>query len=175
MNIGDKGIELIKYFESLHDGDLAVIGLQPKLCPAGIWTEGWGHAIIDPETNKLLKGVENKDKAYKLSKFKNPYVDDIIEAEQLLKEDLKKYANIVDRKIKVKLNQSQYDALVSHTFNTGGSSTLFDLINTVPLNSERIKIWFTTKYVTAGGKLLNGLVKRRNVEYKLFSTGELKL
>lgn len=36
--INEAGISLIKEFESLHDGDLSVIGLQPKQCPAGIWT-----------------------------------------------------------------------------------------------------------------------------------------
>ena len=39
MKTSQKGINLIKYFESLHDGDLTEIGLQPKMCPAGIWTE----------------------------------------------------------------------------------------------------------------------------------------
>ena len=40
MKTGIKGIDLIKEFESLHDGDLKQVGLQPKMCPAGIWTEG---------------------------------------------------------------------------------------------------------------------------------------
>ena len=45
MKTGTKGIELIKSFESLHDGDLSKIGLQPKMCPAQIWTEGYGRAM----------------------------------------------------------------------------------------------------------------------------------
>jgi lysozyme len=40
MKISEKGLDLIKHFESLHDGDLTIVGLQPKMCPAGIWTEG---------------------------------------------------------------------------------------------------------------------------------------
>ena len=36
---------IVTYYESLHDGDLKMIGLQPKMCPVGIWTEGYGSAI----------------------------------------------------------------------------------------------------------------------------------
>ena len=39
------GREIVKHYESLHDGDLKKIGLQPKLCPAGIWTQGYGRAM----------------------------------------------------------------------------------------------------------------------------------
>lgn len=39
------GREIVKHYESLHDGDLKQIGLQPKLCPAGIWTQGYGRAM----------------------------------------------------------------------------------------------------------------------------------
>ena len=39
MKTSQIGIDLIKHFEGLHDGDLKKIGLQPKKCPAGIWTE----------------------------------------------------------------------------------------------------------------------------------------
>ena len=38
MKTSQIGISLIKHFEGLHDGDLKKIGLQPKKCPAGIWT-----------------------------------------------------------------------------------------------------------------------------------------
>lgn len=61
--INDKCTLVTKHFESLHDGDLTIIGLQPKMCPAGIWTEGYGNAIVDPLTGKFLKGSENKGRA----------------------------------------------------------------------------------------------------------------
>ena len=35
MNLGTKGIELIKSYEGCR--------LQAYLCPAGAWTIGWGH------------------------------------------------------------------------------------------------------------------------------------
>ena len=88
-------------------------------------------------------------------------------AEELLKLILKSFESIVMRKIKIPLKQCQFDALVSHTYNTGGSDTLFKLINqNAP--DEQIRKWFTTKYITGGGKRLQGLVNRRNAEAKLY-------
>lgn len=163
MRTGKKGIELIKHFEGLHDGDLTLIGLQPKMCPAGIWTEGYGNAIIDPETGHFLRGAANKKRAYELSTIRTEE-----EAEKALDHVLwKKFEPIVKRKIKVALTQNQFDAVVSHTYNTGGSDTLFRLINqSAP--KDAIYNWFTTKYIKADGKQLPGLVKRRKAEAELF-------
>jgi lysozyme len=166
MNTGTKGIELIKNFESLHDGDLSKIGLQPKMCPAGIWTEGYGHAIINPETGKFLKGKENEDLAQKLAKIKDPNTEDYIEAEMILKKDLIKFESIINAKIKIQINQNQFDALVSHTFNTGGSDTLFLLIN----SEKDCGSWWLNHYITASGKILPGLIRRRKAEFELFKS-----
>jgi lysozyme len=144
----------------LHDGDLSTIGLQPKMCPAGIWTQGYGHAIV--YKGQFLKGKQNRDLAFKLYTLKN---ED--EAKALLIEDLIKYENKVNREIKIKLNQNQFDALVSHTFNTGGSNTLFKLINE-KADINIIKNWWTTKYISAGGKQLKGLILRRETEFNLY-------
>jgi lysozyme len=156
------GIDLIKHFESLHDGDLSQIGLQPKMCPAGIWTEGYGHAMRDLR-GQFFKGAVNKEKAYA-----NSIIRTEKQAEQLLEKDLEVYENIVMRKIKVPLKENQFDALVSYTYNTGGSDTLFKLINqNAPI--EQIQKWFETKYITANGKVLAGLVNRRKAEFKLYN------
>ena len=69
MKIGENGLELIKKWESLHDGDLKKIGLQPKMCPAGYWTEGYGNVIKD-KSGKMLKGIANKELAYSLTTVK---------------------------------------------------------------------------------------------------------
>lgn len=171
MKISSVGIDLIKYFESLHDGNLSLIGLQPKLCPANIWTEGYGHAIRD-DRGILIKGVENKKLAYSFSKIK-----DKSEAEAMLRSDITEFEKIVLRGIKKPMEQHQFDALVSHTYNTGGSQTLFSFINAdrMDIKIEMLEDWWTQKYITANGKKLNGLVKRRYCEWVLFSTGILKL
>ena len=52
-------VDLIKHFESLHDGDLHKIGLQPKMDSVGIWTCGYGRAMIDPNIYRRLgKGYD---------------------------------------------------------------------------------------------------------------------
>jgi len=155
MKTSQIGIDLIKHFEGLHDGDLKTIGLQPKKCPAGIWTQGYGSAMRDKNGNFLKGNV-----------IPNVTITEN-EAEQLLAKDLEVFENIVMRKIKILIKQNQFDALVSHTYNTGGSDTLFKLINQ-KAPAEQIKKWFETKYITGGGKKLNGLIARRKAESKLF-------
>ena len=158
--------KLISRYESLHDGDLKTIGLQPKMDPIGIWTEGWGHAIVD-SNGKFIKGIENKDLAYKLSKIKTEK-----EAYKILEKDIQYTNLIIDRKITVDLNDNQRAALSSFIYNTGGSSTLFSLINK---KSPDIYNWWISHYITADGIKLKGLVNRRKSEAELFVSGELKL
>jgi len=161
MKTGQKGIDLIKEFEGLHDGDLKKIGLQPKIDPIGIWTEGYGRAMRDDRGN-FLKGLSNKITAEKKATISREK-----EADMALRQDLSVYERIVSSKLKIAVNQNQFDALVSHTYNTGGSSTLFDLINKKAPSSE-IQEWFVSKYITAQGVKLNGLVRRRKAEAELF-------
>ena len=56
---------------------------------------------------------------------------------------------------------------MSYTYNTGGSDTLFKLINQKAFK-EQIQKWFETKYITANGVKLAGLVRRRKEESNLF-------
>ncbi len=155
------GINLIKEFESLHDGDLSIIGLQPKMCPAKVWTEGYGRAMRNKD-GVFLKGTKDKKEAYA-----SITIDNKQEAEQALVEDLRVFERIVSSKIKILLTQNQFDSLVSHTYNTGGSDTLFKLINK-KAPEEQIRKWFETKYITSNGVRLNGLVRRRKAESDLF-------
>ena len=162
MRTSQTGIDLIKRFESLHDGDISVIGLQPKMCPAGIWTAGWGRALIEPNTGQFLRGENNRKRAFELFTVKNES-----EAERMLQEDLRTFERRVLSRLKVPVNQNQFDALVSHTYNTGGSNGLFKLINE-RASRDAIWNWFTTKYITANGVQLRGLVNRRRAEAELF-------
>lgn len=161
MRTGAAGIKLIKEFESLHDGDLTHIGLQPKMDPRGIWTEGYGRAMRDRAGNFLI-GAKDKAEAYK-----GITIHTESEADKALIRDLSSREHAVMQKIKVPINQNQFDALVSHTYNTGGSDTLFKLINK-KAPAEQIKKWFETKYITSGGVVYQGLIKRRKAESNLF-------
>ena len=161
MITSKNGLDIIKKYEGLHDGDLHIIGLQPKMDPISIFTEGYGRAMRDKKGN-FIKGIQNKDLAYA-----NITIHTEEEASKALKEDTKVFENIVAKKIKIDLNQNQFDALVSHTYNTGGSNTLFDLINNHKSKDEIYK-WFTEKYISADGVPLKGLVNRRKSEADLY-------
>jgi lysozyme len=163
MKTGKAGKDIIKFCESLHDGDLTQIGLQPKMCPAGIWTEGWGHAMT--QFGKPLKGIENKELAYKLSKIKTE-----ADAEEVLESDLIDVECAVTRLVKVPLTQNQFDALVSFTFNLGQgnfhTSTLLKKLNAGDYKgaADQFKYWNKS-----GGKVLPGLTTRRKMETDLFN------
>lgn len=161
MKISQIGIDLEKYFEGIHDGDLHEIGLQPKMCPAGIWTEGYGRAMRDKNGN-FIKGKENKKLAYA-----NISIHTEEQAIKALQEDNRVFEGIVIRKLKRPVKQNQFDALVVHTYNTGGSKTLFEMVNS---NNPLLKAWWISHYITGQGnpKPLKGLVARRKAEAKLY-------
>lgn len=161
VKTGKKGIELIKKFESIHDGDLTIPGLQPQMDPAGIWTEGWGRAMRDSKGN-FLRGIKNKDIAYSRAT-----IHTLEDADRALMEDLIPREKLVLRNIKVPLNQNQFDALVSYVYNTGGSATLYKLINNKSSPSS-IRKWIEEHYITSNGVKYNGLVRRRKAEADLY-------
>lgn len=133
MKISSKGIELIKNFEGCR--------LTAYLCPAGVWTIGYGHTT----------GVK---KGQKISQN---------QADAYLASDLKKYEEYVN-KTDLKLNQNQFDALVSFTYNCGVGN-LKTLIRNRNLEEIGEAILLYNK---SNGKVLNGLVRRRQAEHDLF-------
>ncbi|MFC7347320.1 lysozyme [Chryseobacterium zhengzhouense] len=143
MKTSQKGINLILSFEGFS--------AKPYLDSAGIPTIGYGNTYYPGG-----KKVTMRDSP--ISKEKGA---------ELFAAVLPTYEKIVKNKIRVQLTQNQFDALVSHTYNTGGSDTLFSLINK-KANPEVIKDWFISRYITAGGKVLNGLIRRRKAEADLF-------
>lgn len=156
----EKGIAIIKYYESLHDGDLTQIGLQPKMCPKGIWTVGWGHAIL--YKGRFLRGKEEKALAYSLY----PSLS-IQEAETLLKADLKMVEYLLNAK-KMDLKQNQFDALISFIFNVGFSAFQGStLLRRITAKTGSIPAAFAM-WNQCDGKVLTGLILRRAAEAKLY-------
>ena len=143
MKISEEGKDLIKLFEGVR--------LKAYKCSAGVPTIGFGNTYY-PNGDKVKMG------------------DTITleEARDLFDDLIVRYERIVNSKLKVDVKQNQFDALVSHTYNTGGSATLFKLVNT-KADKEKIKNWFTTRYITANGKRLKGLVIRRQKEWELYN------
>jgi lysozyme len=110
----------------------------------------------------FIKGIDNKKLAYD-----RITIHTIDEANKALTEDLAPREHLVIQNIKISLNQNQFDALVSYVYNTGGSSTLYRLINT-KASKESIEKWFNNNYIKAGGKILPGLIRRRKEESILY-------
>lgn len=125
--------------------------LRAYLCPAGIWTIGWGHTGTD-----VYKGL----------------VITLAEAEDLLERDLRTSEGYVNSLVKVKLTQNQFDALVSFVYNVGGGafkdSTLLRLLNAGDYKGAADQL---LRWDKAKGKVLAGLTKRRQKERELFLRG----
>ena len=169
MKISEQGLELIKHFESLHDGDLTKIGLQPKRDSVGIITIGYGHALLDPK-GKWIKDIKQVEKYYP------QYLNiDEKQATHLLLDDTIKYSNKINS-LNLSLKQHQFDALVSFSFNVGFKalcdSTLLKRIKEEFTTDELIRDAFLM-WNKAGGKILSGLTRRRKSEALLFTKGEL--
>lgn len=86
-------------------------------------------------------------------------------AEELLLQDCQKFVNHVNTYMdKYNFNQNQFDALVSFAYNIGNIKQLTaNGTRTIAQISAKI-----TAYNKSGGKVLNGLVKRRAKEKELF-------
>lgn len=161
-------IAVIKHFESLHDGDSKQIGLQPKMCPAGIWTVGWGHALRSADGSRFLKGEKDKAEAYQ----RYPEMTEA-QAEALLADDLASFASGVDELIKVDVTDDMRGALISFAYNVGignfQTSTLLKLLNAGDFEgaSKQFPVW---NKGTVNGKRqeLKGLTLRRQAEMLLF-------
>lgn len=169
MITGELGIKLIKFFESLHDGDLSKIGLQPKECPAGIWTIGYGHALPDKD-GSWLKGKEGFAKIALL--YPEWLTITEKQADNILRSDLIIYGNKINN-LDLILTQNEFDALVSFVYNLGaGALQGSTLLKRIKAREGDIESAFLM-WVKAGGKTLSGLVKRRQAEATLFLTNKL--
>ena len=139
MNISEAGLSLIKKFEGC--------ALESYLCPAGVWTIGYGHT----------KDVKEGDK------INNE------EADHLLQEEMPEYEEYVKKYVTHPLEQHQFDALVCWTYNLGPNnlrnSTMLTVLNQGRLNDVSFEM---QRWNKAGGEVLKGLVRRRKAESLLF-------
>lgn len=143
----NKGIPIIKKFEGLK--------LKAYLCPAGLPTIGYGNTRYeDGSTVKLGEQIS------------------IDRADRLLMHTVAQFERQVDALVTVPINANQLGALTSFAFNVGignfQRSTLRRLVNANPSNSA-IREEFM-KWNKAGGKVLNGLTRRRQAEVDLYFT-----
>lgn len=144
MNLSDNGYEVIKSFEGVKN--------KAYKDSVGIWTVGIGFITVDGQKVNESTTLTN---------------DQI--KEQFFKQ-ITTYENAVNSYVTSEISQNQFDALVSFTFNLGTgslkSSTLLKKVNIDPSDST-ITTEFA-KWCKAGGRVIEGLAKRRAQEAKLY-------
>ena len=139
MRTSGQGVALIKKFEGCER--------EAYQCSANVWTIGYGHT----------RGVKEGDE---ISADK---------AEYILLEDLIEFETYVDQLVTVSLNQDQFDALVSWTFNLGPTnlkeSTMLLRLNDGQYSEVPAEM---ARWNRSGGEVLEGLKRRRKAEGLLF-------
>ena len=145
MQASRAAIDLIKRFESL--------ALEAYLCPAGVWTIGWGHTA----------GVEPG------MRITEPH------AEELLGLDIEEVERNLPSVIHAPLTEGQHDALVSLCFNLRGgprqlpriAPKLVSKINSGDYAAAALEFLDINH---ANGAVLPGLTRRREAERELFQS-----
>lgn len=138
MKTSKRGLDLIRRWEGCR--------LEAYLCPAAVWTIGYGHTGEDVHEGLVIT---------------------LARAEELLRSDILEFEAAIDRCVTILLTQGQRDALTSWVFNFGEtrlrSSTLLKELNAGrSIESE----WM--RWVHADGEVIDGLVSRRQAELQLW-------
>ena len=141
MHLSDSGVNLIKAFEGLR--------LSAYQDSGGVWTIGYGHTGSVQPGERITQG----------------------QAEELLRKDTGWAQDAVRQQVHVPLTQRQFDALTSFTFNLGAGalqgSTLLSKLNAGDYAGAQAEFG---RFVHAGGRVLQGLVRRRAAEADLFGS-----
>jgi len=141
MKISEQGIALIKSFEGCRLTAYKAVSTEKY------HTIGWGHYGADVKAGQTISQEE---------------------ADALLLSDLERFVKYTNRyTASLKLNQNQFDALVSFCYNAG-PGTLKKLVS--GRTPAEIAEHFAD-YCKSGGKVSNGLIRRREKEKELFCKG----
>ena len=143
MNIGERGIALIKEFETCK-----LDAYMPT--PDDVPTIGWGHTGADVQMG--MRWTQEQ-------------------ADAALASDLKRFEKGVNDAVKVPLTQPEFDACVSLAFNIGTGafkgSTLVRLLNASDFDGAALQF---ARWNKQAGKELAGLTRRRLAERELFDS-----
>lgn len=158
MKLSPEGTELLKWVEKLrlHPYD------DQTGKPISTWckgaTIGYGYLIPIREWDLYQNGITKE------------------EAEALFDKTIKPFEDAVNSMVKPKLTQNEFDALVIFVYNLGieqfSHSSLLKMMNNpgvyTPFKSIE-KAW--KAWNKSQGKVNNGLINRRNAEWKIYSLG----
>lgn len=143
MELSARGLRMIQ----AHEG----LSLEAYLCPAGVWTIGYGATRIDGRPVRSGMRITG------------------LRAVELLAADAERFADAVRQLVDVPLNQNEFDALTSFAYNVGEGafrdSTLRRKLNAGDRQGAADEF---PRWVNGGGKRLPGLVRRREEERALF-------
>ena len=156
MKVSARCKEMIKH----HEG----VRFKPYRCPARLWTVGVGH-VLYPDQGRLP--LDQRD-AYPLKAEDNRTFSKA-EIDGILGADLRRFEVGVAKLFPVALTQGQFDALVSFAFNLGLGGVQRSTLRQKVLRGEMEEAADEfLKFIRGGGKVLPGLVKRRQDERSLF-------
>lgn len=166
MKLSKAGADLMHRFEGCRN--------KPYLCPAHIWTIGYGHVLYQEQIKLPMVRVEGK--AIPMIRKEMPLKPEDSrvwskeEIEKLFADDVASFERGVLRLVPgVAGRQGAFDALVSISFNFGlgnlQRSTIRMKANRGDWEGAAEAFMAWTK---GGGKVLPGLVKRREAEIALF-------
>jgi lysozyme len=145
MRLNSAGIKILHDFEGLR--------LTSYLCPAGVWTIGYGNTFYEDGTPVRSGQTITKERA-----------------EQLFLFVVNRFASDVQNLLRRTLNENQFSAIVSFAYNVGignlRKSTLLRKVNANPRDTT-IRAEFL-KWNKASGRELAGLTRRRAAEAVLY-------
>ena len=160
MKTSHTGIHLIKHFEGVR--------FKPYMCSGNVWTIGCGHAMY-PEQLRLKLA----DRAKFDLKPKDNRIWTKEEVDDLLRYDLQRFERGVLRLLgTVSPTQSEFDALVSFSFNLGLGTFQRSTVRSAFIRGDKTRAGeVLLKYCRAGGRILKGLQRRRLAEHAMFMSG----
>jgi lysozyme len=144
-HITDDGLEIIMHHE----------GFVPEVynCPAGIPTIGYGHVVLKGES--FDNGISKE------------------QGMEILRKDVEIAERAVLRLCSVPLEDEQFDALVSWTFNLGSGTLQRSTLRQCVLREDHEEVPRQMKrWVYSGGKKLKGLIRRRDDEAQLYASAD---
>ena len=158
MQMSENGLALLQQWEGFK--------LQVYKDSAGFPTIGVGHLITKAEQASGTITINGAAVQYAGGLTDQQTLD-------LLAQDVQPAEQAVNAGVTVPLNQNQFDALVSFTFNVGvgafQSSTLLKVLNQQQYDDVPAQL---LRWTRAGGQVVQGLVNRRENEIKLWN-GEI--
>ena len=146
MRMSSDGIKLLKEHEGVRK--------EVYLDPIGLPTGGVGHLLKGDEIQRFPVGTQLSDE----------------QIDEWLRQDIREAEEAVEQLVKVELNQSQFDALVSFVFNVcSGNFQRSQLLRLINANEFDLAARQFGRWVFAGGKRFRGLERRRTDEAELFA------